>query len=461
MQEDFIKDQARKFAIIVHRGASKYYKLNELKDRLEKELFPYDEDNAKLFLIFWKGELDRLFYDHLQKCDKEDCVQNKTSKNANFLMSQFIPEEKMNSTLAPLNPSNISDHNDLNYYFNVKNIPNQELVFETYNYFHKGPGKVYFSPLEFLNLLNWHYRYIKDQIETPIDVLKHFQNLSSTKDKKHILIAFVLKWYGGYPIKNMNAQFNTTLKFLEAEYLEEIESTRTEFQELVNVGLLGKNLTEEQNQRKIELGMYLEFLNNLDNIINNRERTQKLKDFEKMFNQSPNRVQDENVVQKNVELLIFISHSSKDEEIVKLFTDKILQLALQINLSNIFCTSIQATSITTGEDFRSVIKDNLSKASHVIQIISSNYKASEVCLNEMGAAWVLNNKVIPFILTPINYDSVGFIHQPHQLLKLNDENDLLKFVDEMKGENKRLKHSEIKRHVTDFMNRLNEITDKK
>jgi hypothetical protein len=68
------------------------------------------------------------------------------------------------------------------------------------------------------------------------------------------------------------------------------------------------------------------------------------------------------------------------------------------------------------------------KSSDVIQIITSNYKESEICLNEMGAAWVLNNTVIPFILSPITYTSVGFIHSPNQLLRLNDENDLLEFI---------------------------------
>ena len=67
MKDEFIREQAKQFAKIVHRGASKYNKLNELSDRLHKELMPFDTNNRTLFIKYWKEELDRVFYDHLQK----------------------------------------------------------------------------------------------------------------------------------------------------------------------------------------------------------------------------------------------------------------------------------------------------------------------------------------------------------------------------------------------------------
>ena len=50
----------------------------------------------------------------------------------------------------------------------------------------------------------------------------------------------------------------------------------------------------------------------------------------------------------------------------------------------------------------------------------------------MGAAWVLSANVIPFIFLPLNYPSVGFIHNTTQLLKLDNEKDLYKFFDDHK-----------------------------
>ena len=150
---------------------------------------------------------------------------------------------------------------------------------------------------------------------------------------------------------------------------------------------------------------------------------------------------------------IFISHSSKDEWIITPFIDKILIVGMGIPQGKIFYTSNEDTGIKSGSEFRKTIQLKLQKATAVIQIITENYKRSEVCLNEMGAAWVLSKNVIPFVMPPIHFQNVGFIHYTTQLLKLNDEKDLYKFFDD---------HKELKptasftitnyhRQVTDFL----------
>ena len=128
----------------------------------------------------------------------------------------------------------------------------------------------------------------------------------------------------------------------------------------------------------------------------------------------------------NIKPKIFVSHSSLDDILVRSFVNNILILGNKLNEEGIFCTSIEGMGIESGADFREKIKSQLEQANLVIQLITENYKNSEVCLNEMGAAWVLNAKVIPFILEPINYSNVGFIHNPSQMLKINKKNDLLK-----------------------------------
>lgn len=130
--------------------------------------------------------------------------------------------------------------------------------------------------------------------------------------------------------------------------------------------------------------------------------------------------------------IIFISHSSKDEWISTPFIEKILNLGMSIPRNKIFYTSNEDTTIKSGNDFRKAIQKKLLSARAVIQIITNNYKQSEVCLNEMGAAWVLSKNVIPFIVPPIHFQNLGFIHSTTQLLKLNDEKDLYKFYDDHK-----------------------------
>jgi hypothetical protein len=126
---------------------------------------------------------------------------------------------------------------------------------------------------------------------------------------------------------------------------------------------------------------------------------------------------------------IFVSHSKKDEVIATAFVDIILQGGLSVHINEIFCTSTDGTKIQSGTDWRDSIKQNLLSAKLNFLIITPNYKESEVCLNEMGAAWVTSAIVLPLIVDPINYKTVGIIQEPNQIEKLLDEKSLDKIKD--------------------------------
>jgi hypothetical protein len=129
---------------------------------------------------------------------------------------------------------------------------------------------------------------------------------------------------------------------------------------------------------------------------------------------------------------IFISHSSRDKDIVNMFCKLIFSAALNINLKeDVFNTSLIGSAPKSGEDFRVAIKDHLIHAELVLQFISQNYKKSEVCLNEMGAAWVLNNTVVPMIIEDKTYD-VGFINSTAQQVQLHDFHKFMSFVEDHK-----------------------------
>lgn len=129
---------------------------------------------------------------------------------------------------------------------------------------------------------------------------------------------------------------------------------------------------------------------------------------------------------------IFISHSTKDKDIVTAFVDKILILSFGLKREQIFCSSVTGTGIKSGADFKNAIKDEILNANAVIQIISKDFKQSEVCLNEMGAAWVLSDTIIPLVIQPQNYD-VGFLNCSTQQLKINDEQNLHQLYNDHKG----------------------------
>ena len=113
----------------------------------------------------------------------------------------------------------ISAKNDLDFYYNAENIPNQDLVFGTLEYFEKGKRKGFFEPLEFINLLWKQYEFVKANIQKPHTTIQTLKALPLNEEKKHVLLGFILKWFGGYPVQNMNKQYDTTLRLIEKEFL--------------------------------------------------------------------------------------------------------------------------------------------------------------------------------------------------------------------------------------------------
>ncbi len=128
---------------------------------------------------------------------------------------------------------------------------------------------------------------------------------------------------------------------------------------------------------------------------------------------------------------IFISHASLDVPIVNSMIDDLLVGTLSVKVNDIFCTTTDGMKIKSGEDWRESIREALQQSLVTILLITPNYKESEVCLCEMGAAWVTSTKVLPFIVDPISYSDVGIIQQPKQVEKILDEKSLDRLRDEI------------------------------
>jgi hypothetical protein len=131
---------------------------------------------------------------------------------------------------------------------------------------------------------------------------------------------------------------------------------------------------------------------------------------------------------------IFISHSSKDIDYVKSFVEKILILGLDIPADRIFCSSMEGQGVKSGQYIPDRLKEEICKSSLALLFISKNYKASEVCLNEVGAAWVVLTKetVIPMLLPNIDFSEIGFLDINRLGLKLFEKEGILKFIQDCK-----------------------------
>ncbi len=156
---------------------------------------------------------------------------------------------------------------------------------------------------------------------------------------------------------------------------------------------------------------------------------------------------------------IFISHSSKDHFIIEQFIEKILILGCGLRYDQVFCTSIDGLGIKTGEDFRNHIRKNLLTANFSFLMISENYKRSEVCLNEMGASWAIDNlKIRQLIFPKLGFESLGLLLNVKQASRIDKSADLDELFEELTNHfETEKKVSRWNKHKTEFLNTLNEF----
>lgn len=128
---------------------------------------------------------------------------------------------------------------------------------------------------------------------------------------------------------------------------------------------------------------------------------------------------------------IFISHSSKDKELVLMFVDLLVQ-GFHIDYDEIFCTSMD-NALRVGEDFIKSIKENLHDSEIVLFLITQNYINSKFCIMEMGAAWAFKDNIFPIIVPPLDYNILNDTPlKITQSIILSDAEDLFKKLYEYK-----------------------------
>lgn len=94
--------------------------------------------------------------------------------------------------------------------------------------------------------------------------------------------------------------------------------------------------------------------------------------------------------QRSKRPLLFISHSHEDSG----FVDALVELlrTLGFNKTSMFCSSVEGYGVTEGNDIYDTLKNLFRQYDiYVVFVLSEHYYASAACLNEMGAAWVLQS----------------------------------------------------------------------
>lgn len=131
---------------------------------------------------------------------------------------------------------------------------------------------------------------------------------------------------------------------------------------------------------------------------------------------------------------IFISHSSKNSH----YGDALVKLlsGLGVAHENIIFTSDSSYGIPAGEKIFDWLKTRIAEKPFVIYLLSPEYYASVACLNEMGAAWIVENQHA-MIFTPefdLNSDNFkdGALDPREMGFFLNNQDRVIEFVERIR-----------------------------
>lgn len=131
---------------------------------------------------------------------------------------------------------------------------------------------------------------------------------------------------------------------------------------------------------------------------------------------------------------IFISHSSKNanygQALVKLLT------GIGVAHSDIVFTSDTSYGIPSGANIFDWLKSKISEKPFVIYLLSNDYYSSVACLNEMGAAWIIENEHVVMFTPDFDIESAHFRSgalDPREMgFRFNDDDRVTAFIDQIK-----------------------------
>lgn len=154
----------------------------------------------------------------------------------------------------------------------------------------------------------------------------------------------------------------------------------------------------------------------------------------------------------------FISHSSKNFH----YGESIVQLLIDIGVphDDIIFTSKSGFGIPKGENIFEWLKSKIEDKPFVIYLLSDEYYSSVACLNEMGAAWIVENKHIALFTPKFNLKNPKFQEgaiDPRKIgVFIDNKDDMLEFATLIsKNENKYIKPIIINHAINSFFNSIN------
>jgi len=94
----------------------------------------------------------------------------------------------------------------------------------------------------------------------------------------------------------------------------------------------------------------------------------------------------------------FISHSHADRQLAQALV-QFLIFGVGVEIKEIRCTSYVSTGLSTGTDIEQELRRDLRRSNYFVPLITSNTESSEFVAFEIGAAWILEKKIVPVVFS--------------------------------------------------------------
>lgn len=144
-------------------------------------------------------------------------------------------------------------------------------------------------------------------------------------------------------------------------------------------------------------------------------------------------IMGKNMEPRIIDEKVFISHSSSDNK----YGDALVKLLRGIGFkrSQIIFTSNDDYGIPIGMNIFDYLKDQISDGAFMIYLLSNNYFESVACLNEMGAAWIIQNDYVAVGTPNFDFSNPNFASgaiDPRKIgFKLNNRKRMVEFKNQV------------------------------
>ena len=124
---------------------------------------------------------------------------------------------------------------------------------------------------------------------------------------------------------------------------------------------------------------------------------------------------------------VFISHKKEDKAFADALVD-LIEFIIGSDGDRIFCSSIPGYGVRQSRSILEELKTQFDQNEvYMIIIHSPRYYQSAVCLNEMGASWVLGTKFSSFMTKDCTFNHLkGVIGKEYICINIDDDEDMLK-----------------------------------